>query len=76
MEPGLPKSTARPLIVALPQSVHARASRFCERGDFIRTVEAVRAKVGDRMQIMIDAKPAQSPEDWQPGVLWALHLTN
>jgi L-alanine-DL-glutamate epimerase-like enolase superfamily enzyme len=33
-------------------------------------VEAVRAKVGDRMQIMIDANQAQSPEDWQPGVLW------
>jgi L-alanine-DL-glutamate epimerase-like enolase superfamily enzyme len=36
----------------------------------IRTVEAVRAKVGDRMQIMIDANQAQSPGDWQPGVLW------
>ena len=38
--------------------------------DDIRTVEAVRAKVGDRMDIMIDANQAQSPEDWQPGVLW------
>jgi L-alanine-DL-glutamate epimerase-like enolase superfamily enzyme len=36
----------------------------------IRTVEAVRAKVGDRMGIMIDANQAQSPADWQPGVLW------
>jgi L-alanine-DL-glutamate epimerase-like enolase superfamily enzyme len=36
----------------------------------VRTVEAVRAKVGDRMQIMIDANQAQSPEDWQPGVIW------
>jgi L-alanine-DL-glutamate epimerase-like enolase superfamily enzyme len=36
----------------------------------IRTVEAVRAKVGDRMTIMIDANQAQSPADWQPGVLW------
>jgi L-alanine-DL-glutamate epimerase-like enolase superfamily enzyme len=36
----------------------------------IRTVEAVRAKVGDRMKIMIDANQAQSPADWQPGVLW------
>lgn len=36
----------------------------------IRIVEAVRAKVGDRMQIMIDANQAQSAADWQPGVLW------
>lgn len=39
--------------------------------DDIRTVEAVRAKVGDRMEIMIDANQAQSPADWQPGVLWS-----
>ena len=38
--------------------------------DDIRTVQAVRAKVADRMQIMIDANQAQSPGDWQPGVLW------
>lgn len=36
----------------------------------IQTVEAVRAKIGDRMQIMTDANQAQSPGDWQPGVLW------
>jgi L-alanine-DL-glutamate epimerase-like enolase superfamily enzyme len=36
----------------------------------IRTVETVRAKVGDEMKIMIDANQAQSPADWQPGVLW------
>jgi D-galactarolactone cycloisomerase len=36
----------------------------------IQTVETVRAKVGDRMQIMIDANQAQSPGDWQPGVIW------
>ena len=36
----------------------------------IRTVETVRAKVGDKMQIMIDANQAQSAADWQPGVLW------
>src|SRR5215469_2404126 len=29
------------------------------------------AKVGDRMEIMIDANQAQSPGDWQPGVLWS-----
>jgi L-alanine-DL-glutamate epimerase-like enolase superfamily enzyme len=38
----------------------------------IRTVEAVRKKVADRMEIMIDANQAQSPGDWQPGVLWDL----
>lgn len=40
--------------------------------DDIRIVEAVRKQVGDRMQIMIDANQAQSPQDWQPGVLWDL----
>lgn len=40
--------------------------------DDIRTVEAVRKKIGDRMEIMIDANQAQSPSDWQPGVLWDL----
>jgi D-galactarolactone cycloisomerase len=38
----------------------------------IRTVEAVRAEVGDRMEIMADANQAQSPGDWQPGVRWDL----
>ena len=38
----------------------------------IRIVEAVRAKVGEIVQIMIDANQAQSPQDWQPGVLWDL----
>jgi L-alanine-DL-glutamate epimerase-like enolase superfamily enzyme len=38
--------------------------------DDIATVEAVRARIGDRMEIMIDANQAQSPGDWQPGVLW------
>lgn len=38
--------------------------------DDIRTVEAVRSKIGDKMRIMIDANQAQSPADWQPGVLW------
>ena len=36
----------------------------------LRTVEAVRAAVGDRMTIMADANQAQSSGDWQPGVLW------
>jgi L-alanine-DL-glutamate epimerase-like enolase superfamily enzyme len=35
-------------------------------------VEAVRAEVGDRMEIMADANQAQSPGDWQPGVRWDL----
>jgi len=38
--------------------------------DDIRTVEAVRAAVGDRMLIMTDANQAQSTGNWQPGVLW------
>jgi L-alanine-DL-glutamate epimerase-like enolase superfamily enzyme len=36
----------------------------------LQQVEAVRAKVGDRMEIMVDANQAQSPADWQPGPLW------
>ena len=36
----------------------------------IRTVEVVRAAVGDRMQIMTDANQAQSTGNWQPGILW------
>lgn len=36
----------------------------------IRTVEAVRTAVGDRMLIMTDANQAQSSGNWQPGVLW------
>ncbi|MEK7403859.1 MAG: mandelate racemase/muconate lactonizing enzyme family protein [Acidobacteriota bacterium] len=38
----------------------------------VRTVEAVRAAVGDRMEIMTDANQAQSSGNWQPGVLWDL----
>jgi D-galactarolactone cycloisomerase len=38
----------------------------------IRTVEAVRAEVGDRMELMADANQAQSPGTWQPGVRWDL----
>lgn len=33
-------------------------------------VEAVRAAVGSRMDIMVDANQAQSTGDWQPGILW------
>jgi L-alanine-DL-glutamate epimerase-like enolase superfamily enzyme len=36
----------------------------------IQTVEAVRAAVGDRMTILVDANQAQSSGNWQPGVLW------
>ncbi|MCC6456417.1 MAG: mandelate racemase/muconate lactonizing enzyme family protein [Caldilineaceae bacterium] len=36
----------------------------------IRTVELVRAAVGDRMEIMVDANQAQSAGQWQPGVRW------
>jgi D-galactarolactone cycloisomerase len=38
----------------------------------VRTAEAVRAEVGDRMEIMADANQAQSPGAWQPGVRWDL----
>jgi L-alanine-DL-glutamate epimerase-like enolase superfamily enzyme len=38
----------------------------------IQTAEAVRAEVGDRMEIMADANQAQSPGTWQPGVRWDL----
>ena len=36
----------------------------------VRTVEAVRAAVSDRMELMVDANQAQSSGDWQPGVQW------
>lgn len=36
----------------------------------LRTVEAVREAVGDRMAIMVDANQAQSSGNWQPGVRW------
>jgi L-alanine-DL-glutamate epimerase-like enolase superfamily enzyme len=36
----------------------------------VRTVEAVRKAVGDKMEIMTDANQAQSSGNWQPGVLW------
>jgi D-galactarolactone cycloisomerase len=39
----------------------------------VGTAEAVRAEVGDRMEIMVDANQAQSPGGWQPGVRWDLH---
>jgi D-galactarolactone cycloisomerase len=38
----------------------------------IQTAEAVRAEVGDRMEIMADANQAQSSGGWQPGVRWDL----
>jgi D-galactarolactone cycloisomerase len=36
----------------------------------VRTVEAVRQAVGDRMSILVDANQAQSEGSWQPGVRW------
>jgi L-alanine-DL-glutamate epimerase-like enolase superfamily enzyme len=38
----------------------------------VRTAEAVKAEVGDRMEIMADANQGQSPGSWQPGVRWDL----
>jgi L-alanine-DL-glutamate epimerase-like enolase superfamily enzyme len=39
----------------------------------IRSVEVVRAEVGDRMALMADANQAQSSGTWQPGVQWDFH---
>jgi len=36
----------------------------------IAVVEAVRARIGERMQIMTDANQAENPGHWQPGPLW------
>jgi L-alanine-DL-glutamate epimerase-like enolase superfamily enzyme len=36
----------------------------------MRTMELVRAAVGDHMEIMVDANQAQSAGQWQPGVRW------
>jgi L-alanine-DL-glutamate epimerase-like enolase superfamily enzyme len=36
----------------------------------IETVAKVRAAVGDRMAIMVDANQAQSSGHWQPGIRW------
>ncbi|MBX3054626.1 MAG: mandelate racemase/muconate lactonizing enzyme family protein [Caldilineaceae bacterium] len=33
-------------------------------------VEKVRAAVGDKMTILVDANQAQSSGNWQPGILW------
>ena len=38
----------------------------------IAVVEAVRARVGEKMQIMTDANQAENPGHWQPGALWDL----
>jgi D-galactarolactone cycloisomerase len=38
----------------------------------VRTSEALKAEVGDRMDIMADANQAQSAGGWQPGVRWDL----
>ncbi len=36
----------------------------------IAVVEAVRARIGEKMQIMTDANQAENPGHWQPGALW------
>jgi L-alanine-DL-glutamate epimerase-like enolase superfamily enzyme len=53
------------------KAIKLRLHHESVRGD-IRTVEAVRKAVGDRMVIMADANQAQSGGNWQPGVLWDL----
>jgi D-galactarolactone cycloisomerase len=51
------------------KAVKLRLHHETIEGD-ISTAEAVRAEVGDRMEIMVDANQAQSPGSWQPGVRW------
>jgi D-galactarolactone cycloisomerase len=51
------------------QAIKVRLHHPAMRED-IRTVEAIRTSVGDRVAIMADANQAQSSGDWQPGVLW------
>jgi D-galactarolactone cycloisomerase len=43
---------------------------FSTMAEDIALVEKVRAAVGDRMTIMVDANQAQSSGNWQPGILW------
>jgi L-alanine-DL-glutamate epimerase-like enolase superfamily enzyme len=51
------------------QAIKLRIHHATVRED-IRTVEAVRAAVGERMAMMVDANQAQSSGTWQPGVRW------
>ena len=46
---------------------------FATMAEDIALMEAVRAAVGDRMVIMVDANQAQSSGTWQPGVQWDFH---
>jgi L-alanine-DL-glutamate epimerase-like enolase superfamily enzyme len=74
------------IVLSTPEERAQMAGRLLEEGwkaiklrlhhealpDDIRTVEAVRKAVGDRMVIMTDANQAQSSGNWQPGVVWDL----
>lgn len=74
------------IVLSTPEERARMARRLLEEGwkaikvrlhhdsmrDDIRTVEAVRKAVGERMAIMTDANQAQSSGNWQPGVLWDL----
>jgi D-galactarolactone cycloisomerase len=72
--------------LAAPERAAALASELCGEGwqalklrlhhetiaEDVRTAEAVRSDVGDRMELMADANQAQGPGTWQPGVRWEL----
>src|SRR5215212_966841 len=51
------------------QAIKLRLHHATMKAD-LRTVQAVREAVGDRMSIMGDANQAQSSGNWQPGVRW------
>jgi D-galactarolactone cycloisomerase len=75
---------ASTVILSTPEERAALAAQLVDEGwqavklrihhatiqEDIRTVELVRAAVGDRMEIMVDANQAQSAGQWQPGVRW------
>jgi D-galactarolactone cycloisomerase len=70
--------------LSTPEQAAALAAELLEEGwkavklrlhhetleDDLRTAEAVRAEVGDRVELMADANQAQSEGAWQPGVRW------
>ena len=43
---------------------------YATMAEDVALIEAVRAAVGDRLEIMVDANQAQSSGNWQPGIQW------
>jgi L-alanine-DL-glutamate epimerase-like enolase superfamily enzyme len=72
------------IALSTPEERAALASRLADEGwkaiklrlhhetmrEDLRTVEAVKEAVGDRMTILADGNQAQSSGEWQPGVRW------